>query len=222
MTRKKPSQQRRRPLGSVVETRTGKHQARVTITKEGKRTTVSRTFDDKAAAHEWVKEAEELRRAGKEVTARKTGEAANAVATLVQKLAPSYDDEWVKKTFGDMEKTIQQLQRRFAMLEQYLFQQAAANDRADQFPDLDSDSIRAVSSGSHSTERAWVREQLADGVRLKTDDLKARARRDGMEWHRVKRAAEDEGVSKERVATFPSYTEWSLPLAHNYVGDRAA
>jgi hypothetical protein len=47
--------------------------------------------------------------------------------------------------------------------------------------------------------------------RRKCDDIKAAARRDGLDWERVRKAAQDEGVSQERVKTFPSYTAWYIP-----------
>lgn len=64
-------------------------------------------------------------------------------------------------------------------------------------------------------ERAWLLEQLGIGQRRRVDDLKALAREAGLEWHRVKRAADDEGVSKERLPTWPSPTEWYIPLVQS-------
>jgi hypothetical protein len=66
-----------------------------------------------------------------------------------------------------------------------------------------------------AVERAWLRERLADGVRVKLDELKADASAAGMQWHRIKRASTDEGVSHERVKDFPSYTVWYLPTVQS-------
>jgi hypothetical protein len=60
-------------------------------------------------------------------------------------------------------------------------------------------------------ERAWLRAQLEGQGEVRCDDLKAAARRDGLDWNRVHRAAKDEGVSQSRIRTYPSYTVWYLP-----------
>jgi putative DNA primase/helicase len=66
-------------------------------------------------------------------------------------------------------------------------------------------------SEPRTRERAWLLAQLADGKRVKLDELKAMARDTGLSWSRVQRAADDEGISKERVKAFPAYTEWYVP-----------
>jgi putative DNA primase/helicase len=74
--------------------------------------------------------------------------------------------------------------------------------------------IRAAAvpkSEPRAPERTWILGQLVDGKRVKLDDLKALARDAGLSWPRVARAAEDEGVSKERVRAFPAFTEWYIP-----------
>lgn len=63
-------------------------------------------------------------------------------------------------------------------------------------------------------ERAWLRERLADGVRVKLDQLKADASAAGLQWHRIKRAATDEGVSTGREG-FPSFGVWYLPTVQS-------
>ena len=62
-----------------------------------------------------------------------------------------------------------------------------------------------------SKERAWVRDLLDNNGRMKLDEIRSRADNEGLQWHRVKRAADDEKVIKERGNSFPSHAEWSLP-----------
>lgn len=72
-------------------------------------------------------------------------------------------------------------------------------------------SDKANKPPAREKERAWLRAQLDGQVRVKCDDVKAAARRDGLDWERVRKAAQDEGVSRERVNAFPSFTAWYLP-----------
>jgi hypothetical protein len=60
-------------------------------------------------------------------------------------------------------------------------------------------------------ERAWLRAQLDGQGNVRCDDLKAAARRDGLDWNRVHRAAKDEGASQLRIRAYPSHTVWYLP-----------
>jgi putative DNA primase/helicase len=59
-----------------------------------------------------------------------------------------------------------------------------------------------------SIEKAWLRRMLSDGKRIAASELQAQACADGLAWHRVKRAANADGVTFERADEFPSYSVW--------------
>jgi hypothetical protein len=75
--------------------------------------------------------------------------------------------------------------------------------------------LRAPRESTRSPKReealGWLREKLAGGRRWRSADLKTEAEIDEVQWHHVKRAADDLKVVKVRVDTFPSYVEWYSP-----------
>jgi hypothetical protein len=66
-----------------------------------------------------------------------------------------------------------------------------------------------------AAERAWLRDQLSEGRRISVEELKSLAHVDGFVWHRIVRAAKDEGISQERVRVFPSTTLWYRPISQS-------
>ena len=71
---------------------------------------------------------------------------------------------------------------------------------------------RHSSREARGKERAFLREMLAHGARVALDDIKAEGVGvRGLSWRTIERAADDEGVSKERRREFRGGSEWYLP-----------
>lgn len=70
---------------------------------------------------------------------------------------------------------------------------------------------RANKPHPREKERSWLLSKLEGQGDVRSDELRAAARRDGLDWYRIQRAYKDEGVSQRRSETFPSHTVWYLP-----------